>query len=351
MHVEILKLVAAILAPIPPVLAIPHLRIGPIKEMSRTDQKGQLAQLLFVEDPDDEDRGPSEVFYGEAGGHNDDAKTTQHKKVRLVQAMNALRLSIMLKEAGCVSLSLSELCKRRLQVIKGGAASALRAANLALDIAGDGSWDPDLVALEANDGANVVEGEGVDLDGADLSGGKVPNPSTHGLSNPALCGKFVNARVGLLCKRSGLLQKGNALQALKKFGEAREAYEQTMDLLKDEVRVARVDWERHSILLNIGNTYLAEGDFETACSYYSKASDLGTEHVENELGSTKDGKNMVCGSRKALARAHKVNGNIEEAKKILGEIVAERRIAMEEEALEAEKEEELATSPKQVAAN
>jgi hypothetical protein len=68
--------------------------------------------------------------------------------------------------------------------------------------------------------------------------------SAHGLGNPSLCGKYINERVSLLCKRSGLLQKGNALQALKKFGEAREAYEQNMELLKNEIRVSRVDWER-----------------------------------------------------------------------------------------------------------
>ena len=204
----------------------------------------QLAQLLFVEDPDDEDRGPSEVFYGEAGGHNDDARTTEHKKFRLYQAMNALRLSIMLKEAGCTSLALSELAKRRLQVIKEGGGSALRAAEMALEIAGDGSWDPDLVVLEAEDAANIVEGPGADTEGKALNEGRVENRSAHGLGNPALCGKFINGRVSALCTRSGLLQKGNALQALKRFGEAREAYNQTMDFLKDEIRVSRIDWER-----------------------------------------------------------------------------------------------------------
>jgi hypothetical protein len=89
--------------------------------------------------------------------------------------MSALRLSIMLKEAGCTSLALSELCKRRLQVIQGGGGSALRAAELALEIAGDGSWDPDLVVLEAKDEANIVEGEGVDTEGKSLNEGRVEN--------------------------------------------------------------------------------------------------------------------------------------------------------------------------------
>lgn len=320
---------------------LPKGRVGQIKELSRNDQKGKLAQLLFVEDPEDEDRGPSEVFYGDAGGHNDDATTIKHKKFRLYQAMSALRLSIMLKEAGCVSLSLCELCKRRLQVIKGGGASALRAAELALEIAGEGSWDPDIVVKEAMDEANVVEGEGVDTEGKSLTEGLVENKTAFGLSNPNLCGKYINPRVSLLAKRSGLLQKGNALQALKRFVEAREAYEQCTDLLKNEMRVSRIDWERHSLFLNVGHTFLGEGNFEKAKEYYAKAQDLGKEHIENELGSTKDGKNMVAHALKALARGHKVTGNIDEAKRILKEVVEERRVAMEQEKkeqMEAEEE-------------
>ena len=93
--------------------------------------------------------------------------------------------------------------------------------------------------------------------------------------------------------------------------------------------------------MNIGNTYLAEGDFATAKTYYSKASDLGSEHINHSLGSTKDGKNMVAASLKCLARGYKVTGNIDEAKRILKKVVEEGRVAMELEKMEQESETKL----------
>ena len=99
--------------------------------------------------------------------------------------------------------------------------------------------------------------------------------------------------------------------------------------------------------MNIGNTYLAEGDFTTAKTYYTKASDLGKEHISLELGSTKDGKNMVAASLKALARGYKVTGDVAEAKRILGELVEERRAAMEEEKREEEEKEKRAKEGEQ----
>ena len=60
-------------------------------------------------------------------------------------------MSLMLREAACACLSLSELCKRELILNgKAGAAKALRCAEKALEIAGDGFWDMDDVAMEVS---------------------------------------------------------------------------------------------------------------------------------------------------------------------------------------------------------
>lgn len=51
----------------------------------RFDQKNFLARLLFTEDPDDEDRGPSESFFdkGESGAVSDDRQAVKRKTRRL----------------------------------------------------------------------------------------------------------------------------------------------------------------------------------------------------------------------------------------------------------------------------
>merc|ERR1712071_92479 len=82
----------------------------------------------------------------------EDVATVKHRADRLAQAKAALRLSLLLREPACTSLSLSELCKRKLTFSgKKGAGEALRCADKALEIAGDGFWDGDEVAIEAND--------------------------------------------------------------------------------------------------------------------------------------------------------------------------------------------------------
>ena len=118
--------------------------------MNRREQKVSLAQLLFSEDDDCEDKGPSEVYVEQVDGDEDRA-TLKHRRDRLAQARAALRLSLLLREAACTSLSLSELCKRRLTYSgKAGAKEALRCADKALEIAGDGFWDGDEIAIEVS---------------------------------------------------------------------------------------------------------------------------------------------------------------------------------------------------------
>jgi hypothetical protein len=116
-------------------------------KMTRREQKVSLAQLLFSEDDDCEDKGPSEVYVEQTG--DEDSATLRHRADRLAQARAALRLSLLLREPACASLSLSELCKRKLtQAGREGAVDALRCADKALEIAGPGFWDSDEVQLE-----------------------------------------------------------------------------------------------------------------------------------------------------------------------------------------------------------
>lgn len=127
---------------------LPRATRGPMARMSRREQKVSLAQLLFSEDDGTEDKGPSEVF-NESAVDEEDEKVLKHREERLNQAKAALRLSLLLRESACTSLSLAELCKRRLALTgKAGAAEAMRCAEKAIEISGDGFWDRDEVAIE-----------------------------------------------------------------------------------------------------------------------------------------------------------------------------------------------------------
>jgi len=127
---------------------LPRATKGPMAKMSRREQKVSLAQLLFSEDQEAEDKGPSEV-YVDTAELDDDKETIQHRQARLGQAKAALRLSLVLREGACAALSLAELCKRLLALKgKAGAEDALRCADKAIEIAGDGFWDMDDVAVE-----------------------------------------------------------------------------------------------------------------------------------------------------------------------------------------------------------
>lgn len=128
---------------------LPRNTKGSMSHLSRRDQKVQLAQLLFSEGQDGDDKGPSEVYVESVG--EDDAETIALRETRLIQARNALRASLVLRESACACLSLSELCKRELLLHgKNGAANALRCAEKALEIAGDGFWDMDDIAMEVS---------------------------------------------------------------------------------------------------------------------------------------------------------------------------------------------------------
>jgi len=286
--------------------------------MARREQKVSLAQLLFSEDDEAEDKGPSEVFM-ESKADEDDEGVLKHRRERLSQARAALRLSLLLREPACTSLSLSELCKRRLALSgKEGAEEALRCAKKALEIAGEGFWDRDEVAIEAEETPDV-----------DPKYEK--NATTPGLAHPSTL-KLLPVRVSNLCKRSALLQRGNALAAMGKQEEARASYEEVFPLIKMEPRCARVDWERHSLFINIGNTYSRLGDFDLADVHYKRAEQLGLDHLGTEGGSKFDGTGMVNGAKRARAFALKKAGREEEAKVILKEVIESQiKLNMEEE--------------------
>lgn len=315
---------------------LPRATKGPMAKMSRREQKVSLAQLLFSEDDDCEDKGPSEVYVDQVDGEEDEA-TLKHRSDRLAQARAALRLSLLLREPACTSLSLAELCKRKLTHSgKKGAEDALRCADKALQIAGDGFWDGDEIAIEAEDNP-VIDPK------------YETNATTPGLANPAVL-KLLPIRVSHLCLRSAYLQRGNALAAMGKEVEARESYEKVFPLLENEPRCARVDWERHSLYVNIGNTYSRSGDHSSAMAEYEKAEKLGNDHLNEEGGSEKDGKGMITVVKRARAFALKRDGKEDEAKKILKEVV--EQLAKDEiEAAAAKKkaQEEAAEKAKEAA--
>lgn len=302
---------------------LPRAIKGPMANMTRREQKVSLAQLLFSEDDDCEDKGPSEVYMEQAGG-DEDAATMKHRADRLAQAKAALRLSLLLREAACTSLSLAELCKRKLTFSgKDGANEALRCANKSLEIAGSGFWDGDDIAIEAEDEPIIDEKY-------------EKNATTPGLANPSVL-KLLPLRVSHLCQRSALLQRGNALAAMGREDDARESYSKVFPLIEKEPRCARVDWERHSLYVNIGNTFSRAGDYEKANEQYMIAEQLGKDHMDQEDGSKKDGKGMIACVKRARSFALRRAGKLDEAKKLLKEVLDQQiKDNIEEEKKKAE---------------
>lgn len=128
---------------------LPRVTTGQMANMPRRDQKIRLAKLLFDEE-DEQEKGtsPSEVYKETIDGQEDEA-TLKQRLERLTSAKFALRLSSVLREAACASLSLSEISKRYL-ALKGkeGAEDAVRCATKAVEIASDGFYDNDDIAVE-----------------------------------------------------------------------------------------------------------------------------------------------------------------------------------------------------------
>ena len=128
---------------------LPRVTRGALAKDSRREQKIKLAKLLFSEEENEEDANPSEVYVENAVDGQEDPATMQHRLERLTSARSALTLSTVLREPACASLSLSEISKRRLAYYgKKGAEAALRCADKAIEIAGDGFYDTDEIDIE-----------------------------------------------------------------------------------------------------------------------------------------------------------------------------------------------------------
>jgi len=286
---------------------LPRVTRGPMAGMTRRDQKIKLAKLLFSEEEQDEDNSPSEVYVDSVDGEEDEA-TKAHRRERLASARTALSLSTVLREPACASLSLSEIAKRTLALHgKSGAAAALRCADKAIEIAGDGFWDSDEIELEVQESPKI-----------DPKYEK--NATAPGLAHASSL-KLLPIRVSQLCLRSAYLHRGNALAALGREDDAKESYEKVFPMLENEPRCGRLDWERSSLYINIGNTFSRQGNYEKANEQYNVAEKLGKDHVEIEEGNKTEGMGMLVVAMRARAFALKKAGREEEGKTILKDVI------------------------------
>ena len=110
--------------------------------------------------------------------------------------------------------------------------------------------------------------------------------------------------------------------------EAREMYEAGFPIVDEEARASRVDWERTSYLINIGNSYSREGNFAKADEYYKKCEKLGDEQIANDCKS--DGMGIKLVSLRARAFALNRNGKQDEGKEVLREVLRQQPIVEEE---------------------
>ena len=262
----------------------------PVKTLSRKQQKSKLAEVLYVDSPFDEDRSASEIFslpplpVPEKQLNDFQISQRLYRRDKLKSLVEAVHLSLALQDLGCISLSLSELAKRRLLYDKfpGGPAAAaiagVRACNLALAVVGTGTWDSDLVALEACSNLNFERDE----ESAHLES-RTHNPDNErpSLSSDALKA-YSNNRVSVLCRRAALLQKGNCLTVLGKFSDARKCYEEMHAYLMNESRCPRIDWELFSCRVNMGKTHMYAGEHDLALAMYDQALAVGEDHREGK---------------------------------------------------------------------
>jgi hypothetical protein len=138
---------------------LPRVTTGQYANVARREQKIKLAKLLFSEEETgEEDASPSEVYVDNVDGTEDDDTKTSRLE-RLKSAKFALRLSTVLREPACASLALAEISKRYLNAFgKEGADAALRCAEKALEIASEGFYDSEDVAIEVRCDGFVASG-------------------------------------------------------------------------------------------------------------------------------------------------------------------------------------------------
>jgi len=109
-------------------------------------------------------------------------------------------------------------------------------------------------------------------------------------------------------------------------------------MLENEPRCGRLDWERSSIYVNIGNTYSRQGDYEKAKEQYDIAEQLGKDHLNIENGNTTDGMGIMIVGMRARAFALKKAGKEDEGKQMMKEVL-EMQMKLNKE-LEKQKEEQ-----------
>jgi hypothetical protein len=114
-------------------------------------------------------------------------------------------------------------------------------------------------------------------------------------------------------------------------------------MLDQEPRCGRLDWERSSLFVNIGNTSSRQGDFALADKNYTIAEKLGRDHMEAEEGNRIDGMGMVIVAMRARAFALKKAGKEDAGKKVMKEVIEmQLRLNAENEKKKAEDEAEKA---------
>ena len=155
------------------------------------------------------------------------------------------------------------------------------------------------------------------------------NATAPGLANEATL-KLLPIRVSHLCLRSAYLHRGNALAALGREEDARASYQMVFPMLDQEPRCGRLDWERSSLYVNIGNTYSRQGDYDKANESYTVAEKLGRDHIDAEAGNRIDGMGMVVVAMRARAFALKKAGREDDGKKVLREVI-EMQLKLNEE--------------------
>ena len=115
-----------------------------------------------------------------------------------------------------------------------------------------------------------------------------------------------------------------------KDAEAREMYLAGFPIVDAEVRASRVDWERASYLINIGNSYSREGNYDKADEYYKQCEKIGDEQIANNCQS--DGMGIKLVALRARAFALNRNGKVDQGKEVLREVLRQQPLVAEETA-------------------
>lgn len=129
----------------------------------------------------------------------------------------------------------------------------------------------------------------------------------------------MSKRVSHLCLRNGYMQQSNALAALGgREPEVRQLCTKVLSMLETEARCSRLDWERASAHVNIGNSYSREdNNYKEAEKAYQAAEQLAQDHLDSDVGNKLEAQGMLALALRAKAFALKKAGQEEEGKQVL----------------------------------